>query len=332
MPPDDFADWTQELTGAVDLTLQTWDAVIGTFARGTRGTGWIFRGQENSQWSLLTRLQRVLQRHAPADGIMIDWENSAIGFFKRQVRVHLASLHADTDIVGWLALMQHYGAPTRLLDWTLSPFVACYFALAAESEAEYAAVWALNAYMCARRHPGTLWPMPFDHLGVRRHSVSDRDGNATVTTPALEVGEAERQNVWVRWVIQTESKWPLPVFPLAPDPRMIAQQSLLTCAGDLASPIDHLMNKDGWSETTPRPGHYGEGTDSTFWPLDRPAQVIRKFRLHRSMRREALESLQQMGITPAGLFPGLDGVGAATLLHMESGPTGVQDLLGGSPF
>lgn len=43
----------------------------------------------------------------------------------------------------WLMLMQHYGASTRLLDWTRSPFVALYFAVEANHDSD-GEVWACS--------------------------------------------------------------------------------------------------------------------------------------------------------------------------------------------
>ncbi|MDH4062933.1 MAG: FRG domain-containing protein, partial [Acidobacteriota bacterium] len=47
----------------------------------------------------------------------------------------------------WWALMQHHGAPTRLLDWSASPYVAAYFATQQDGSTQDGAVWCF----CHRR-------------------------------------------------------------------------------------------------------------------------------------------------------------------------------------
>jgi hypothetical protein len=110
--------------------------------------GWVFRGLSNYDYQLLSKLERVLH---DAGIYFADWrhrESSAIAFFKERARHYLSDLPDDWDLLSWLALMQHYGAPTRLTDWTVSPFVACYFAyesVRASSKEGDAALWMLNA-------------------------------------------------------------------------------------------------------------------------------------------------------------------------------------------
>ena len=67
----------------------------------------------------------------------------------RKARGFLSDPPSDTDYMEWLALMQHYGAPTRLLDWTYSFWTAVLFAVEKakfddNDNKNFCAVWALQ--------------------------------------------------------------------------------------------------------------------------------------------------------------------------------------------
>lgn len=49
--------------------------------------------------------------------------------FKRKFHLYSQDRPGDSDNFEWLAIMQHHGCPTRLLDFTYSPYVAAFFAL-----------------------------------------------------------------------------------------------------------------------------------------------------------------------------------------------------------
>jgi hypothetical protein len=107
-----------------------------------RETQWIFRGLPDANYKLETTLERVRTRFDKSLTDASVMEKKMIRQFKRQGHLYLENPPKDDDTIEWLALMQHFGAPTRLLDWTYSFFVALFFAV--EKSEKRCAVWAIN--------------------------------------------------------------------------------------------------------------------------------------------------------------------------------------------
>ncbi len=115
-----------------EITIDSWD-VFNHLIHDLDGD-WIFRGQSNSSWPLETSFSRFVSEIRKLDGISIspvklyECELDIINEFKRVSPLFLND-SVTSDVLENLCVMQHYGTPTRLLDFTCSPYIALFFAI-----------------------------------------------------------------------------------------------------------------------------------------------------------------------------------------------------------
>lgn len=140
------------------LFADSWNAALGRFR-----SRYVFRGLSDARYGLRTGLGRDGAEELALEAHML-----------RNFRKYAQRSAVPGDSVwNWIALAQHHGLPTRLLDWTYSPYVALHFAT--EELAHFdrdGIIWLVNYHETNRTLPARL------------RTLLEREG-ADVFTPEL---------------------------------------------------------------------------------------------------------------------------------------------------
>jgi len=124
-----------------EFRLSSWDQFLNLVTLPPY-SHWAFRGERDERWPLYSSLSRYLRAFGVHARAWPEQESRILRIFKRKAHQFIEKPPDIDDDFQWLALMQHHGAPTRLIDFTWSPYVAAFFAL--ERSTSDGVVWAMN--------------------------------------------------------------------------------------------------------------------------------------------------------------------------------------------
>ena len=246
-------------------TLTEWSD-IHEFARH----GWLYRGQRAADWKLMTSLEGCCVREGVSSLDRARIEQELFREFRRTYHHYAVHVPQSGVALEWLSLMQHHGAPTRLLDCTYSIYIASYFAVE-DADAD-AAVWAFNGPWAGRQ-------------SASRFQSAGKPAN--IVDKLLEpFGEGDESIFEPLFFSSPHVRLTCPLNPFRLNERLRIQKGIFLVPGSVD---DSFM-----ANLEAMPDYEDE-------------KHLIKIIIPSSLRRQVLQGLFEMNITRTSLFPGVDG-------------------------
>ncbi len=250
MPSERAENWAdlQEL-----LFGNMWNERLGRFRSDA-----VYRGEGRPSPELTTSLQRL-------GGDYADLERHLLRNFRKYAHRDAVPRESTWH---WLALAKHHGLPTRLLDWSHSPYVALHFATEdPELFDQDGVVWAVDYVRASTQLPPAL-----------QHVLSDEGSNTftaeMIDRAATTLAELDGLATGDEFVVFYE--------PPSLDERITNQFAAFSFMSSATASLDQ-------------------------W-LGRHPELCRRIEIPAAIKRETRDKLDQANITERVLFPGLDGI------------------------
>ena len=287
----------------VETTIKRWDDIF----RLERSffSPFVFRGQQDSLWDLTSSIERIRAKYKLHTYYSNYTTDEKWMLFEFTRKYHLYSQHNLNydDYFEWFAIMQHYGASTRLLDFTESIFIASYFAVI--DSVTDSSIWAINRHTL-RDNLLDDYKLPY----VRRNSLKDE----------INTFHIDFANNHLLRAFSDDFEYPSTVIPLEPklySERLSRQQGmfLMPTNPDISfrKNLDKAFRKD-----------FGTLMKISFEELIKVSNEdsfntkleIIKINIPVKLSHDIISNLKGMNITAEILFPGLEGL-AKSLIQTQ---------------
>jgi hypothetical protein len=240
-----------------ELFHESWDKRIGRF----RGP-YVYRGMLDCTWDLQTSLMRL-------GGSYAHLERPALRNFRKYAHTEAAAGQSEWH---WLAVAQHYGLPTRLLDWTYSPHVAAHFATEDVSQFHVDGVVSVVDFIGV--HHRLLPPELLDIL--HKHYAVAFSGSM-LDEYATDLAELDRRTA------ESGHSCVLFVEPPSLNQRIVNQAAFLSLMSPATARLDHLLEQQC-------------------------PDLYRKIIIPASVKLEIRDKLDIMNMNERMIYPGLEGI------------------------
>ena len=250
-----------------------------------------FRGHPEEYGNLTPNIFRsaYIQKIA----VSPDTEYNITEYFKRVAPALTQNIPNQDDHCGWLFLMQHHSAPTRLLDWTENALVALYFAVENFLDGEDGELWA-------------MYPHRLNENGYQCSAIATKSNKILqylATEPYLAihplvVNHVEHKKLAKECGLSEIPQSPLALFPTMNFPRMVAQLSTFTI-----HPI-------------PRQGK------NTIPDLLKDKKYLVRYVIPQDCKLNLIKDIKSLGISRRTLFPDLDGLSQTIIENLFHTPVG----------
>jgi hypothetical protein len=192
-------------------------------------------------------------------------------FQQRSIPFHARSLGGDPW--EWIFLMQHYGVPTRLLDWSESPLMALFFAVTSAKHS-------LNSRGgTVFKSDASVWILQPEQWNIRSVDLKSFTG-AVLTTDEANAGAYKPTGD-----INTMKSFPIAIYGAHNSQRIVAQRGVFVCFGKDSRPMEIMYENESFID-----------------------DCLIKLLIRKDVLPDMYEALRRHGITDSVVFPDLDGL------------------------